>query len=63
MATSQTEEATDNKQDSEESGAVQESGGEKSKPQSRKGRLAADALRQRRDGMNNSIDFTWRESS
>ncbi|MCH8120572.1 MAG: CBS domain-containing protein [Planctomycetes bacterium] len=33
MATSQTEEATDNKQDSEESGAVQESGGEKSKPQ------------------------------
>ncbi len=33
MATSQTEEATDNKQDSEESGAVQESGGEKSEPQ------------------------------
>ncbi len=27
------------------------------RPQSRKGRLAADALRQRRDGMNNSTDF------
>jgi len=33
MATSQTEEATDNKQDSEETGAVQESGDEKSKAQ------------------------------